>query len=78
MMKVRKSKMTKYATRVWNDEYEEHSDNIMALAHHYGLEEIKDKGRLLFFVFNTRQQANDFANEIFESYKINTKAIEWC
>lgn len=69
--------MTKYATRVWNDDYEEKGSELVALANSYGIEEIKDRGRIVFFVFNTRQQALDFAEEVFESYKINTKVIEW-
>ena len=69
--------MTKYATRVWNDDYEEKGNQLMSLANTYGCEEIKDRGRIVFFLFSTRQQALDFADEVFESYKINTKVIEW-
>ena len=68
--------MTKYATRVWNDDYEEKGNQLMSLANTYGCEEIKDRGRIVFFLFSTRQQALDFADEVFESYKINTKVIE--
>lgn len=69
--------MTKYATRVWNDDYEEKGNQLMSLANTYGCEDIKDRGRIVFFLFSTRQQALGFADEVFEGYKINTKVIEW-
>ena len=67
----------KYATRIFSDDYENNESNINMLSHHYGLEEIKDKGRVLFFLFNTRRQANDFAEEVFDTIKISTKVVEW-
>ena len=67
----------RFATRIFNDDYEEKVNDINKLSSHYGLEEIKDRGRVLFFLFNSRRQANDFAEEVLETLKISTKVIEW-
>ena len=69
--------MINYATRIFSDDYESRESEIRTLANHYGINETKDKGRVLFLLFKTRRQANDFAEEVFDIFKINAKVIEW-
>lgn len=70
-------KISYYAVRLFNEDIEKRENEIFTLANTYGVMEVKDKKRIMFFIFKTRRQAQDFADELYESYKSSVKVMEW-
>ena len=70
-------KISYYAVRLFNEDIEKRENEIFTLANTYGVMEVKDRKRIMFFIFKTRRQAQDFADELYESYKSSVKVMEW-
>lgn len=66
----------RYAVRISNDTFESHNQEILMISNSYGIENIVDKGKVLYLVFKTRNQATGFVTEMFGTTLMN-KPFEW-